>query len=322
VLRYSISFKYFQMKTKPFIFLHLISFMLVVSTLINAQQVTSVVIPKKEKTSADILESSLFRVIYTFSQKATKDREPIILTDTMALTVGQIHSVYYDWNKQRNDSINSLNTIIPVEKITHVNVFKDEYLLQSRLELHQEPTLITDYSKGESARIFKNRAKNEIITMDKGPSEGGTVNPASTYLQVTEIIPPQNWTISEDTLTVLGYACQKATATFRGRNYSAWFTLDIPVSEGPWKLHGLPGIILKAEDDESIFHFHAIGITQTGDEKIEIPTDRKITSTTLKQLHDYRKNRFKEVMYSFFEGGKLSIFRVRNPIMFNELEIE
>lgn len=34
-----------------------------------------------------------------------------------------------------------------------------------------------------------------------------------------------------------------ATTQFRGLTYTAWFALDIPINEGPWKFHGLPGLI-------------------------------------------------------------------------------
>lgn len=274
---------------------------------------------KKEKTPPEIIESALLRVIYTFSQQAEKDREPIILTDTMALVVGQTHSVYYDWNKERRDSINNKKMDIPMEKIKSINVMKDESLLQSRLEMRQEPTFISDESKGESAKLYKNRETNEVITMDKGPSEGLS-NPVQTYLQVKEPIT-QDWTITEDTLTVLNYPCQKATTKFRGRNYSAWFTLDIPIGDGPWKLCGLPGMILKAEDANGIFHFQAIGIEQTPNETVNKPTDRKIVPSTLKKLKEYRKNRFKNLRYGFFDGSTLNMYQGRNSIVFNELEI-
>lgn len=68
----------------------------------------------------------------------------------------------------------------------------------------------------------------------------------SKYLIVEDITIP-DWTMYEDsTITVLGMECKKATTNFRGRYWEVWYTEDIPISQGPWKLCGLPGMILKA----------------------------------------------------------------------------
>jgi GLPGLI family protein len=75
-----------------------------------------------------------------------------------------------------------------------------------------------------------------------------------------EDIPAQEWILYDDTLTIAGYTCQKATCYFRGRNYTAWFAVDIPVSNGPWKFGGLPGLILKVSDDDSLWVFECIAI--------------------------------------------------------------
>ena len=53
------------------------------------------------------------------------------------------------------------------------------------------------------------------------------------------------WNIETDTLTILNYKCRKASLTFRGREYIAYFSEEIPISDGPWKFNGLPGLILK-----------------------------------------------------------------------------
>ena len=72
------------------------------------------------------------------------------------------------------------------------------------------------------------------------------------------------WEIAEDTRDVMGYQCFKATADYRGRRWTAWFTPEIPVQDGPWKLCGLPGLILEAYDDGSEYHFLADGLRQNG----------------------------------------------------------
>ena len=68
-----------------------------------------------------------------------------------------------------------------------------------------------------------------------------------------EETPDIAWTLTNDTLTVSGYLCQQATATFRGVEWHAWYTKEIPSSAGPWRLRGLPGLIVKAENQAHTF---------------------------------------------------------------------
>lgn len=71
----------------------------------------------------------------------------------------------------------------------------------------------------------------------------------SLYL-VTEALPKFEWDLSHaDTIKIGTYMCNKATTSFRGRNYIAWYTNDIAITFGPWKFHGLPGLILDMYDE-------------------------------------------------------------------------
>ncbi|MFN4144805.1 MAG: GLPGLI family protein [Runella sp.] len=65
-----------------------------------------------------------------------------------------------------------------------------------------------------------------------------------------------DWRIlPKETRKIGGYNCQKAQAHVRGRDYEAWFTPDIAVSSGPWKLYGLPGLILEATSTDGKYQF-------------------------------------------------------------------
>ena len=66
---------------------------------------------------------------------------------------------------------------------------------------------------------------------------------------------PINWELIDDTLTVAGYLCKTGTCQLHGRKWTALYSEDIPTSAGPWKLCGLPGLILKAEADGGIHRF-------------------------------------------------------------------
>lgn len=71
------------------------------------------------------------------------------------------------------------------------------------------------------------------------------------------------WDISDSVSKVAGYDAVMATCSFRGRDYTAWFTPDIPVSAGPWKFSGLPGLILSVRDAEGYYDFRLDGIYST-----------------------------------------------------------
>ena len=81
---------------------------------------------------------------------------------------------------------------------------------------------------------------------------------------VEEPIENIDWTIVGDSVKkVLGYDCIMATADYHGRKWTAWFTPEIPLQAGPWKLAGLPGLILEADADNGVYSFVATGIQNT-----------------------------------------------------------
>ncbi len=69
-----------------------------------------------------------------------------------------------------------------------------------------------------------------------------------------ESFDDMQWQITDSTTNILGYECIAAETDYHGRHWTAWFTAEIPLQFGPWKLHGLPGLILRAEsDNETVF---------------------------------------------------------------------
>jgi GLPGLI family protein len=69
------------------------------------------------------------------------------------------------------------------------------------------------------------------------------------------------WKILSNTKKIGNFICQKATTTFRGSKFTAWFTHEIPVPFGPWKAKDLPGLILELYDSKEIIHIFTEKIT-------------------------------------------------------------
>ena len=87
---------------------------------------------------------------------------------------------------------------------------------------------------------------------------------------ITDTLNAIAWDIKAETKNIASFECRKAIGSFRGRTYTAWFTTDIPVSTGPWKLHGLPGLILEAEDAKKEVIFTVTNISIPPPEKMPI----------------------------------------------------
>lgn len=77
-----------------------------------------------------------------------------------------------------------------------------------------------------------------------------------------------NWEIKDTTETILEYECLMAECDYHGRHWTVWFTPEIPIYDGPWKLNGLPGLIMRAMEDSGQYEFTAVGI-ENYEEEIE-----------------------------------------------------
>ena len=122
-----------------------------------------------------------------------------------------------------------------------------------------------------------------------------------------ESIPEMEWQLLDGADSVAGYACKIAQTHFRGRVWKAWYTLQIPIPTGPWKLHGLPGIILRAVDQTGTYSFECIGI-ETDPQSIYEYVPMRSTAVTRTQYLRYER-RYHEDPQSV-RGDAADIFKL------------
>lgn len=70
-----------------------------------------------------------------------------------------------------------------------------------------------------------------------------------------EAVQMPRWIMGGETKEILSYFCQKATAECAGRKWTVFFTPEIPINKGPFKLWGLPGLVVEAQDSNDFFYF-------------------------------------------------------------------
>ncbi|KMQ59481.1 hypothetical protein ACM46_20545 [Chryseobacterium angstadtii] len=108
-----------------------------------------------------------------------------------------------------------------------------------------------------------------------------------------------NWTILPETKSIEGFKVQKATTTFGGRNWIAWFTNDIQIQDGPYKFCGLPGLILNVGDDKGDHIFNLVGSKKLNDEPSLMDSDMKevfLTNERFNKLwNEYKKDPAKNI---------------------------
>jgi GLPGLI family protein len=178
-------------------------------------------------------DTAAYMVHYKFSHVRDTTNRANPYTENMALFLGKNSSVYKSYDKQLQDA--------------QFKKQAKEAMANSpdgHIEIHRQNT-------GSPVRYYQFPAQKKLVRKDQLLM--------NSYL-IDDALPVIDWKISGDTASFGGLHCQKATAHFKGRDYIAWFCADMPFHAGPWKLNGLPGLILEVQDatKDVVFNFDGI----------------------------------------------------------------
>lgn len=106
---------------------------------------------------------------------------------------------------------------------------------------------------------------------------------------VEDKLPVINWKVGTDTKTIGDFKCQQATGTYAGRTYTVWFTPDLPFRNGPWKLNGLPGLILEGKDATGDVAFTFSAFTKADSGQVTTSNKTRLITTNQKALNRVRE---------------------------------
>ena len=192
----------------------------------------------------------------------TYEERPEHYEDEKILEIGKSHSIFYGFSNTRRDEVKdsilsrggTVSEVLNVYEKLGYKLSKQDYKVLKNFPLRGKLTY-TD-------KVFKS------------------------FKYMEEMERP-NWKMLEGDTVVCEYPCQKAQTLFRGRTWTVWFTPDIPISEGPWKLYGLPGLILQAADATGSFAFQCTAIRQGKGETMKALQGKFISCTRseLRNMH-------------------------------------
>lgn len=203
---------------------------------------------------------------------------------------------------------------------THYNFVHINDTLQPEQYHHEEMVLYmgqhssyyTTYSMQRVTELLKKQMADPGFDGNLTITGSGSGTPESYYTVPSKVLlqqvyrlggdnyllkddyPTLDWKIGDKTKEIGGYTCQNAVVRFKGRDYNAWFAPEIPFPFGPWKLQGLPGLILEASDSRNQVVFTYLGFDKIEDSStmIELPKEFiKTNKQDLTKLADaYKKN--------------------------------
>lgn len=190
-----------------------------------------------------IIDTCVLECQYDFFMVKDTLNRKVKSQDIMILKIGQEASVFYSFHKFYGDSLaNSPSGQKVLGKMILEAVSKGNY------------KAIPGGARNSMEYIYKNHPKgaNTIRT-----------EMMTNHFEYEEPLEKQQWRIVDSTRNILGYSCQKAVCNFRGRHYIGWFTTEIPVSNGPWKFSGLPGLLVEVYDKNNDYWFILKGIQKS-----------------------------------------------------------
>ncbi|QOW11082.1 GLPGLI family protein [Kaistella flava (ex Peng et al. 2021)] len=174
------------------------------------------------------------RFFYELTFKPKKDSTKLDKVMTV-LDVVKDKSIYRDYTLLAQDSILK----IQVEAMQKAGAFKD---ISKSVTMPKFSEKIYKFYPGMKVQ-YTDRVANGFTPMNIGYNEDVKFD----------------WKIQSGKEKIGAYNTQKATTEYGGRKWTAWFTTDIPLQDGPYKFYGLPGLIVKVTDDANNYSWELKG---------------------------------------------------------------
>lgn len=219
-----------------------------------------------------LTQAQINRFFYEYKFIPDSNNKEDIKNEMMYLDIDQKGSTYYSRDKFVSDSITNVEIQKQMKSNSgNMNINRKEKQGQVSYKVTKAYPDFTTY-------LFRN------ISSDR--------------YKIKEGEKPE-WKILSDKQKIGEYNTQKATTSFGGREWIAWFSTDIPFQDGPYKFYGLPGLIVKIEDTTRSHIMTLVGNKKiaevsSSDKEPELPQNIRVFGMGGKEL-EVTENQFRKV---------------------------
>lgn len=200
------------------------------------------------------------------------------------LSKAQTHRFIYDVEYKKDSTQNSItkeNYHLDIESKI-VKYYPRDFYIGDSLVTNNLP--ITDGSKFNTSHI---------ITHQLGSADHNYYDVLENVVLKLSSKNTQNWKLTNEKKKVKDLNMQKATTNWGGRNWTAWFTTDIPFQEGPYKFHGLPGLITELYDDKNNYKFELVKTQKIANPQGNMYIDYMVKSSVAVDDKKYKDSKLK-----------------------------
>lgn len=214
---------------------------------------------------------------------------------------GNFSAQYYiTYDKITRDNSTSLSSIISK---TYLYIYNDKSKFVSDKVFDESFNDLITNSDKEIEELQKSKSQNikgdslgNIIIIDfQKDSIDSRQFFSNKYYQISQKNINFNWKITNESKKIAGFNCIKAICEYNQREFIAWFTKEIPISDGPWKFNGLPGLIIEISTKDESITYSLTGLKKRDNknEKFIFPYSKTMT------VDEYRDQTFKEYQNQF-----------------------
>lgn len=138
---------------------------------------------------------------------------------------------------------------------------------------------------------------------------------------IQDTLPNIKWLLSNEQKTIEKYRVQKATGFYGGRVYDVWFSSELPVSNGPFRMQGLPGLILEAKsrDGKIDISFKSLHLNTNFSDMV-IPLSRKFSYESLGYKSYLEKKKIAEKKMAIEINGDGALYEPGDKSLDNQIE--
>ncbi|RKE98883.1 GLPGLI family protein [Ichthyenterobacterium magnum] len=226
--------------------------------------------------------NSTLNIEYSYSTKLEGTYSRITINST--LIANQIHSIYeMNFNENNKETLSQESgeegTVYNIKSKVNPKIYKD---LKSKNIYSVELIGLKPFIVRDTMAVFK-------------------------------------WNFLTEYKSILGYKCQKANVNYRGRDYVAYFTTELPFNAGPWKFSGLPGVILEVASLDNVFEIKANKIQLKNEAtNLHRPNLKNLSITWNDYIKEYNKKYNELLYYTSPNGGTSSLPKRQIEVLVEE----